>query len=303
MNVAHFLYALTDRGAAEYVRLTERMRRVLGLTRRVGFLGISGGVGTSTVAGLSAELFARQRASRTLLVDATGDHAGALYRAGAQSLDGTTATPQAASLETVKLPPNARSANQWWNALAKRQRATELSVTDWGHLGVTDIAEVAALSHAVGIVCTTTRADMTRAHDLALAVKRDIDAAAFVVAVDTHRKMGRAPKISAELASVPMTVISHDRKLSDVPGASFQQLRASTQLGLVQATVSMIDLIVDTGEAHEKQKVPQHPLAEPVRQASVHDAAVQTPVAPTAPAGLAEAPGTAEETIVERRLQ
>lgn len=128
MRPGVLLHSATERGNRELVGLMASLRAPLPVSRRVGFVSLTGGTGCSSTAGQVAALLAGHRAGTVLVVDAA--HAGPAL---------PSRIPEASGLVRVRLEgrsgtgdPHADKVEQWRSEVGEAHRDHDLTLTDWG---------------------------------------------------------------------------------------------------------------------------------------------------------------------------
>lgn len=172
------------------VTAERQLRAPLPVLRRIAFTSLSGGTGCTSVTIRTAALLAGRRGGRVLHVDASH----------AECRAEPTVVPH---VDTVRVPaPSWPGGLEIWRQhCAELHRRYELTLTDWGVLGLRDLPTVAGHSH---LMCLTTTMER-------IAVQRALDVAAFLRDSGTPTLLvvsavrGR-PTIGARrmLAAVPM---------------------------------------------------------------------------------------------------
>ncbi|MET0590292.1 MAG: hypothetical protein ABWZ77_03865 [Naasia sp.] len=225
--------SVTDR-VAELTALDAVIRTPLPLSRRVGFVSLRGGSGTSTTAGYVANLLARRRSGPVLGVDASAGPAGMLWHSGlsstaelrpsgrrrtarrfADSVDGLPRTPS--GLWSLRLAPAGSvsapaSSASWWDSCSPISRFFDLVVTDWGVRDArVDLAEAVAASHVVCVVARADRHTAEQAGAIVDAVREQENAPEVLIAlVDVGGTAGASAPVVAEATGAPVLTVPYD---------------------------------------------------------------------------------------------
>lgn len=151
---------LAPQRRADAVILAERgLREPLPVIRRIAFASLEHGTGCTTAATRAATVLAVRRSGHVLYVDATTPEHGI-----PRVLD------QRISTDSVPRPVWPQGVAAWRTQCDERHRNYELTLTDWGALGITELQQVAAHSHLLCLTTTTERR----------AVQQTLDTAAFL---------------------------------------------------------------------------------------------------------------------------
>lgn len=241
------LHAFAESGSREYLHLSTTVRAPLAVSRRVGVLGIGHGVGTSLVAGRMAAALASRRGGRVLLVDG-GDGTAGGYAGGREPADGSVSRGPAADASAPAFEHIApATAAAWWARLADRQRAFDLSITDWGALPDADVADIAAVSHLVCVVASGDRIAIQHAATLVATLIEHERTAALLVVTAGEPGRGRALHEIAKRAPVPAVALPHDAGLAD-PTRPLRNLRSTTSLALLRLGGAVVGAVRDERE-------------------------------------------------------
>lgn len=198
------------------------IRAPLALSRRIGFVQLTGGVGASTTASLVANTIARRRSGPVLGVDAAAGTRSMLWHAGLPDLtptvddarrrDPVSTADATAGLVTagsglyaldvretpaddeLGAPPRQATESRWVDAVAPVTRFFDVVCTDWGvRAPGVDLTAVAYASHAVCLVARTDRVSLERAMAVVDAIRSlEHRPAVVVAAVDVGRTRSRA---------------------------------------------------------------------------------------------------------------
>ncbi len=248
------------------------LRQPLPLSRRIGFVHLHGGAGTSATAGYVASLLARRRRGAVLGVDAsggtgllrcsglTGEPFSAPSRRRRAARDASDArdglTVSASGLHALDLRALDRSRTrdvpaspeQWFDEVGPISRFFDLVLTDWGVREVdADFGRAAAASHVLCLVARDDREHAERAAAVAEALARREGPSVTLALVDIGGTADRRSAASAGDA-VPVVRIPHERSrgaLGPVPSSAqstrtrIAHLRlASTLLAQAAATTA-----------------------------------------------------------------
>ncbi|MGN7189672.1 MULTISPECIES: hypothetical protein [unclassified Curtobacterium] len=245
------------------------VRAPLALSRRVGFVQLTGGVGASTTAALVANLVAHRRSGPVLGVDAAAGGRSMLWHAGlpdtaAQGTDPRRLDPVSTADATAGLvragsglyaldvrptpvddeqgaPPRQATESAWADAVAPVTRFFDVVCTDWGVRppGV-DLTAVAYASHAVCLVARSERVSLERAVAVVEAV-RSLEHAPVVVVAAVDLGGGGSQAVDA-VRWPPGTVfaVPTDRaRRSDVPRSS-RDLTVATRTAHVRLAAALL---------------------------------------------------------------
>ena len=226
-------------GVAELVEADQVVRRPLPLSRRIAFVSVAGGSGTSATAAAVANLWAARRTGMVLGVDAAGgpaalgwhagrplgdpspdgpapDVAAARRRAALQSADARAGLGRADSglhlldLSTAEVP--AAAVPRWRTDVSPIARFFDLVVTDWGvRRWEDDLAAVAQTGHVLALLA---RADRHSATQAAAVLPRllalEAAPAVVLVLVDVRRTSDRVAASLRRQLAVPVAIVSHE---------------------------------------------------------------------------------------------
>ncbi|WP_146797105.1 hypothetical protein [Agrococcus baldri] len=236
------LHAATARGMHELAELDAAIAAPLPISRRIAVLGTAGGVGTSIVAGRAAAVIAARREGHVLLVDADGRGVPAAWHAGALGdRYGDAADPEPpAGIRLLSLVGEQASTSAWWAAASERQRASALSISDWGAPTRERTQEIIALSHVAVIVARAHRDDAQRAIDLAAQVESTGDCLAAIALVDVDGTAHPSIPTLAGLMPVPTVLLPHDRAHARSRHVPLGRLRDASALALLRLAASTV---------------------------------------------------------------
>lgn len=244
----------------ELIRLDEEIRSPLPLSTRVGFVGVSGGIGCSVAAGLAAAVLSSRRPGRVLAVNASGDRRSLLWhagltsdahvdrtrdadRAGAHRTEEVTAelTQAAGGLSCMDLADTGAGGSdaQWWEVVAPVGRFFDFVVTD---LGVRDSRSCDDVTASSALACVTTTADrhgLQRGVDLAHALT-SAGTVTLLAVVDTHRRSDAAVAEMIDLLPAPAVLVPHDAAHGANTPARSSALRPATTLAALRLSAALV---------------------------------------------------------------
>lgn len=299
----------------ELSALDAAVRRPLPLSTRVGVIGVAGGTGCSTTAGLVAALLAHRRGTRVLAVNASGRARSLLWHTGLT--DGATSTPAQDAARSAAddvrtavdgLPRSAggvhgldlhdaadgadhradhRAAartpapgdDRWWDAVAPAGRFFDFVVTDWGVRDVASLGHVVASSTLLCVVTTPDREGLQRAVDLAAAGEGAGTPA--VVAVMPARGRG-APGTRTAVRRLPSRAVVFP--LDHAHGAARPAPAALLRTGTRLAVLRLGALLVDEGAARRGRELLAPGAGAPPPTASDRAAPAAAPTSAGVPA-------------------
>ena len=239
------------------------LRSPLALSRRIGFVQLRGGSGTSSTAGYVASMLARRRTGMVLAVNASAGETNLLWQAGltrsAARESGSVnrrAHPACAADARAGLPVTgtglialdlardhlAVSAGTWFEQVTPIARFYDLVITDWGvrHRQV-DLRQVARASH---VVCLVARADRYPAEEAAAlipALSEVEDQPRVVLAlVDVGRTAERTPQLLRSQLQVPLLTIPHDPLRAAARPVGSRQLPTRTRLAYTRLCTALM---------------------------------------------------------------
>ncbi|MGU3408606.1 hypothetical protein ACLBWP_00730 [Microbacterium sp. M1A1_1b] len=246
------------------------IRAPLALSRRLGFVQLTGGVGASTTASLVANLLARRRTGPVLGVDAAGGSRSMLWHAGlpdlpptdddarrrdpASTADATAGLVRAGSGlyaldvreagtdDELGAPPRQATESRWAEAVAPVTRFFDVVCTDWGvRLPGVDLTAVAYASHAVCLVARTDRVSLERAMAVVDAI-RSLEHRPIVVvaAVDVGRSGSRAVEAVRWPDATVLRIPAEAARLAAVPRSS-RDLTVATRTAHARLAAALLD--------------------------------------------------------------
>lgn len=243
------------------------LRSPLALSRRIGFVQLRGGCGTSGTAGYVASTLARRRAGMVLGVNASAGEANLLWHAGltrstanglrdSHGIAARRAQPGSAADARAGLPVTATglialdlandqlaaSAGTWFEQVTPIARFYDLVITDWGvrHRQV-DLRQVARASH---VVCLVARADRYPAEEAAALVPAlsevEDQPRVVLVLVDVGGTAGRTPQLLQDQLQVPLRTIPHDALRAMTHPVASRQLSVRTRLAYTRLCTALM---------------------------------------------------------------
>jgi len=265
---------------AELVELDAAVRVPLPLSTRVGFIGVAGGTGCSTAAGLAAAVLVARRSRRMLAVNASRRARSLLWHAGltgAATVGGQhTGAPADArhaadvTADLVTTPgglycmdlvdePGADVDDRWWQTVAPVGRFFDFVVTDWGVREAGSSADVAASSTLVCVVAPADRAGLQHGVDLAHAMTA-AGTPAMIAVVDAHRQITTAIRLAMDRLDVETVLIPYDRAHGAARPTTADRLRASTRLAAIRLSAA---LVRQASPAHAERATTLAPAEQP----------------------------------------
>ncbi|MFC7403986.1 hypothetical protein [Georgenia alba] len=245
----------------ELTSLDASVRGPLPLSTRVGFVGVAGGVGTSTAAGLAVSVLVSRRGGRILAVNASSGRRSVLWRAGltddaspdpgtaaqragarqaADAVQGLARTPGGGYAIDLADADRTTADARWWETVAPVSRFFDFVVTDWGVRRADDLSDVTASS---SLVCVTTAADLPAIqHGLDLAnTAEGAGTRAVLAVVDTQARLTGALRVVLDRLPIPAVVLPHDLAHAATSPAPSTRLRATTNLGALRLATTLVD--------------------------------------------------------------
>ena len=244
----------------ELIRLDEKIRSPLPLSTRVGFVGVSGGIGCSTAAGLASVVLSSRRPGRVLAVNASGDRRSLLWHAGLttdahvdRTRDANRAGARRAQEVTAELEQTAGGLScvdlidtgaggadaRWWEVVAPIGRFFDFVVTDWGVRDASSCDDVTASS---ALACVTTTADrhgLQRGVDLAHALT-SAGTVTLLAVVDARRRRDATLAEMIDLLPVPAVLLPHDAAHGATAPARSSALRPATTLAAMRLSAALV---------------------------------------------------------------
>ncbi|MEV7972098.1 cellulose synthase operon protein YhjQ/BcsQ [Cellulomonas sp. NPDC089187] len=256
--IARVLASALPERVAQFTALDARVRAPLALSSRIGVVGVSGGAGCSTVAGLLASTLAARREHRVLAVNASAGNRSLLWHAGCTVAAGTTAerdaTRRAArsgaevTAGLVRTPvglccldlaedTGPVAADRWWRALGPAGRFFDLVVTDWGARSGADIGAAVSASSVLCVVAEAERGSLQHAVDLAAATGLP----AVIAAVDLRGARPRWLRELAERSMTPVVPVPHDPGHGSPRPLPSARLSAASSLAVLTLAAALVD--------------------------------------------------------------
>lgn len=276
--------------AAELTEADARLRTPMALSRRVSFLAVTGGSGTSATAASVASLLAARRTGMVLAVDAGGGPSGLGWqlevesgagkpmsdpaatarrqtaRSAADARSGLSDTPTGLHLLDLAEPGTAAaSVTEWRRSVSPIARFFDLVVTEWGvRHWQGDLTEVAATSHLVAVVARAERHAATAAASV-VPLLQDVSPAPRVVLVlvDVARTSERAFGWRERLG-VPVHQIGFDRQRAAGSPQDSSSLTARTRRELIGLATTVLNEVSATSAA-----TPRLPVIAPAERPAV----------------------------------
>ncbi len=244
------------------------LRMPIPLSRRISFVSLRGGSGTSSTAAYVASIYARRRSGMVLGVDAAPGEAGLTWHAGVP--DGAVQRPSGARLTARRatdaidglprtraglytldlgaepgagrsgtVPPGAAA---WQEQLPPIARFFDVVTADWGARSWRlDLAAVAAASH---VVCLVSRADRHALEDAAAVVPallgHEDRPRVVLAAVDVGRTGGRAAPLLARRLDVPVCAVPYDAARAATRPASSTALATRTRIAYTALATTLL---------------------------------------------------------------
>lgn len=286
--------AVGDLNSADVV-----LRTSLPLSRRVGFVSVAGGSGTTSVLTSVASLLARRRSGMVLATDAGGGHSG-LHRqliepasgepagngllVGADPADPTDAPARRQTARTAAdaraglvrassglhlldlAEPGRRPAlvPTWAEQVGPIVRFFDLVFTDWGvRPPALDLQEVAGSGHLLVLVSRAERAAATAAARAVDALARSADPPRLLLTlVDAGRTSDRmAAGLRAGLA-VPVVVVPWEGCRSNRIRSTSRDFSAATRSAHISLATAVMHEVIDSGTAGARLPIRPSPPAQ-----------------------------------------
>ena len=233
------------------------VRAPVNTSRRLTFLAVDGGTGTTTVAAACARILASRRGGPVLALDAAGGAAGLAVRTGASELVGfdTIADdepPHDLAEAAGRLPaaPNGlrvagtsvwtSPVSSWSAAVGAVGRFFEIVVTDGGRRSTREALEIASASHALAVVARTDPGSLDAAATLVLrlrAERPDVPTALVASGVGGPLPGGIA---AAPWPAGPPLVIPHDAAAAASLISPLPQLAPPTMTALTGLAATLL---------------------------------------------------------------
>lgn len=206
------------------------IRGTVPTSRRIGFVSLAEGAGSSTLAAMTVRAIAARRSDPILAVDVSGDAVGLAELLGIASTapdddrsDARTSTEALAGLapgdgfyglRPIVSPDATRPVEQWLEQAAPITRFFDVSITDFGvRHPLYDLAECAALCDVVCVVSDGRRSPAELARAVAPAIADLPEGPAAVLALVDHARRGDAVARAIAADGTPAVAIPYDRGL------------------------------------------------------------------------------------------
>lgn len=245
--------------------LDQQVRTPLALCRRVGFVAVSGGSGTTTLAATVANLLSVRRSGMVLAVDAAGGMSGLVERTGAvTTIDDPEARQLAATQRMLaRTAADARSGlacaatgllvadlarggpavavATWREAVTPVSRFYDLVVTDWGvRPWAGDLAEVTDADHVLVVVGRADRASAQSAAAVATAVHATTTTRVVLALADVAQVSDRVAAGLRDVLDVPVRTIRNEGSLGKAMALSGRR-SAPLRLDLLRLAAAVVD--------------------------------------------------------------
>jgi MinD-like ATPase involved in chromosome partitioning or flagellar assembly len=240
------------------------LRMPLPLSRRLGFVSLRGGSGTSSTASYVASLLATRRAGMILGANASAGETNLIWHAGlaapaeqrpsdrrmrARSADDARdGLPRTRSgLYTLDLrdraaPQVAASSEQWFQELSPITRFFEVVATDWGSRSWrVDLGQVASASHVVCVVARADRYAAEEAASLVPALREYEDQPRVVLAlVDVGGTASRSIETLRDSLGIPVVGIPYDASRGSLSPVGSATLAARTRIAYTRLATALM---------------------------------------------------------------
>jgi hypothetical protein len=263
-------------GAAELTCADTVLRTPLSLSRRIGFVALAGGSGTSATAGSVASLLASRRAGTVLAVDAGAGSVGLGWQTGALTPGaGQGPDPELAALrQTARSREEARqglsrttaglylldlaeagrrapAVATWRGSVTPIARFFDLVVTDWGvRPWAGDLEEVADASNVVAVVA---RADRHAACAAAAVIPRLLGRPAaprvLLVLVDVGHTSDRIAAGLRRRLDVPVLALGYERERARFVAPDSSRFSARTRRGHIRVATAVVSEAIGSSAA------------------------------------------------------
>ena len=278
------VFGSTGRAVGELSEADAVLRTALPLSRRIGFVSVAGGVGTTSTVSSVASLLARRRSGMVLATDAGGGYAG-LERRLLEPADGVRADEGRADGEigsdrvvdrlrrrTARSAAEARqglvrtesglhlldlidpaesvrrptSVASWTEQLSPVVRFFDLVITDWGVRAPTmDLQDVADTGHVLVVVSRAERHAATAAASAIDALARSSAAPRFVLAlVDVGHTSDRSAEILRTALGVPVVLLPHERVRGDRLATGSRAFSSTTRTAHIRLAAAVMDQVL-----------------------------------------------------------
>jgi len=266
-TTAHMLLASPASAFREATEADAAVRVPLPVSRRVGFVQLAGGSGTSAASAAVAAALAARRTGVSLAVNASGGSTHILRRLPPEAADPRlrrdalpTTLRQAAAdlafplprlaaldLQRRDRPTTAADARTWFDEVNPISRFFDLVVTDWGvRPAAADLALTAVASHVLCLVCRAERHALEDVVAMVPALRAEPDPPRIVVVSVDVGARGRhdARDVIAREVGVPLIGLPYDAAWSTaIPTASRRLSLASRTAVLRLASTVMTEAV------------------------------------------------------------
>ncbi|CAQ01177.1 hypothetical protein ACR8AL_13490 [Clavibacter sepedonicus] len=266
-TAAHMLLASPASAFREATEADAVVRVPLPVSRRVGFVQLAGGSGTSAASAAVAAALAARRTGVSLAVNASGGSTHILRRLPSETADPRerrdalpTTLREAASdlvfplprlaaldLQRRDRPTTAADARTWFDEVNPISRFFDLVVTDWGvRPAAADLALTAVASHVLCLVCRAERHALEDVVAMVPALRAEPDPPRIVVVSVDVGARGRhdARDVIAREVGVPLIGLPYDAAWSTaIPTASRRLSLASRTAVLRLASTVMTEAV------------------------------------------------------------
>jgi hypothetical protein len=231
------------------------------LSRRIGFVQLSGGCGTSTAAAYVVSLLAHRRPGMVLAVNASAGPVHVLTRAGlsrsAVARDGHLRAHARTAREAQAGLPRSGSGlygldlavggepvvpATWFDQVTPIGRFFDIVCTDWGgrHESI-DLQSVAAASHAICLVARADRHSAERAAALvSTLVELESRPSVVVALVDVGRTGDGAPRLLRQRLSVPVLPVPYEPRYAAVRPPTSRALPGRSRLAQTRLATALM---------------------------------------------------------------
>ncbi len=293
------VFGSTGRAVSELSEADIVLRTALPLSRRVGFVSVAGGAGTTSTVSSVASLLARRRSGMVLAADAGGGYAGLerrllgaadgvradegrsdpvadrlrrrTARSAAEARRGLVRTDSGLHLldlidpaESVRRPTSVAS---WTEQLSPIVRFFDLVITDWGVRAPTmDLQDVAGTGHVLVVVSRAERHAATAAASTIDALARSTAAPRFVLAlVDVGHTSDRSADTLRTALGLPVVLLPHERVRGDRLAAGSRAFSSTTRTAYIRLATAVMDQVL-AGQTSGARMPPRFDAATDARR-------------------------------------
>ncbi len=249
---------------AELTAADSVLRMPLPLSRRVSFVSLRGGSGTSTTSSYVASLLATRRAGLIVAVNASAGDGNLIWHAGLSSLaaqrpserrlrarnasDARDGLPRTRSgLYTLDLRETtsaqvAASTQRWFDELTPITRFFDVVATDWGSRSwQVDLGQVVGASHVVCLVARADRYAAEEAASLVPALRAHEDHPRVALAlVDVGGTASRSIETVRESLGIPVVGIPYDASRGSLTPVGSATLSARTRIAYTRLATALM---------------------------------------------------------------